>query len=87
MLKVASCTDTRTVSSSNFFGLMGYYYFVLLWGFAARAASSALKGMFTGDHSKIYTTLEGVEGAAGPQVPKGDKGEILVQKETKVIHV
>ena len=43
--------------------------------------------MFTGDHSKIYTTVEGVEGAAGPQVPKGDKGEILVQKETKVIHV
>ena len=72
MLKVAPCTDTRTVSSPNFFGLMGYYYFVLLWGFAARAASSALKGMFT--------TGEGVEGAAGPQVPKGDKGEILVQK-------
>ena len=86
MLKVAPCTDTRTVSSSNFFGLMGYYYFVL-WGFAARTASSALKGMFTGDHSKIYTTVEGVEGAAGPQVPKSDKGEILVQKETKVIHV
>ena len=27
----------RTVVHPNFFGLMGYYYFVLLWGYALRA--------------------------------------------------
>ena len=27
----------RTVEHPNFFGLMGYYYFVLLWGYALRA--------------------------------------------------
>ena len=25
--------DARTVSSPNFFGLMGYYNFVSLWGY------------------------------------------------------
>ena len=30
MLKVAPCTDARMVISPNFFGLMGYYYFVWL---------------------------------------------------------
>ena len=42
MLKVASGTDARTVISRIFFGLMGYYYFVYLWGYAARAARSAI---------------------------------------------
>ena len=27
----------RTVVQPNFFGLMGYYYFVWLWGYALRA--------------------------------------------------
>ena len=30
-------------------------------------------GIFTENHSKIDTTVEGVEGAAVPPVPKGDK--------------
>ena len=38
MLKVAPCTDARTVISPIFFGLMGYYYhFVSLWGYVLRA--------------------------------------------------
>ena len=42
MLKVATCTVGRTVVSPNFFGLMGYFYFVKLWGYAARAAYFAI---------------------------------------------
>ena len=41
MFKVAPCTVVqsygRTVVHPNFFGLMGYYYFVQLWSFALRA--------------------------------------------------
>ena len=43
MLKVAPCTVGRTVVRSYiqiFFGLMGYYYSVLLWGYAPRALLS-----------------------------------------------
>ena len=43
--------------------------------------------IFAGGHRKIDTTVEGVEEVAEPQVPKGDKGVILVQKETKVNQV
>ena len=32
-------------------------------------------GIVIGDHSKIGTTVEGVEGPAGQQRPKGDKGD------------
>ena len=38
MLKVAPCT----VVHPNFFGLMGYYYFVQLWGYALRAPLSTI---------------------------------------------
>ena len=44
MLKVAPCTVVRsygrTVVQPNFFGLMGYYYFVIVMGL--RSASSAI---------------------------------------------
>ena len=42
MLKLAPCTDASTVISPSFFGFMGYYYFVYLWGYAARGASSTV---------------------------------------------
>ena len=32
-------------------------------------------GIFIGNHSKIGTTVEGVEGPIGQQGPKGDKGD------------
>ena len=44
MLKVAPCTVVRsygrTVVQPNFFGLMGYYYFVIVMGL--RSASSTI---------------------------------------------
>ena len=42
MLKVAPCTVGRKVSSPNFFSLIGYYYFLQLWGNTARTVSSAV---------------------------------------------
>ena len=41
MLKVAPCTVVRSYSrTTKFFGLMGYYYFVIVMGL--RSASSAI---------------------------------------------
>ena len=40
-LYVRSCG--RTIVRPNLFGLMGYYYFVQLWGYAAYDASSAIR--------------------------------------------
>ena len=41
MLKVAPYTDARMVSSPNFFGLMGYYYFYN-YGASLRALQAPL---------------------------------------------
>ena len=51
MLKVAPFTFGRTVVSPNFFGLMGYFYFVSLWGYAARAVNSAIRLYYSNDEA------------------------------------
>ena len=37
MLKVTHCTVGRFGRNSKFFGSMGYYYFIYLWGYDSRA--------------------------------------------------
>ena len=58
MLKVALCKVGRTVVRRNFFGLMGYYYFVQLRGYASRAASSAI-------NSSTFRKVREKSGGAG----------------------
>ena len=47
ILKVTPCSFGRMVVNPNFFGLIGYHYFVYLWGYASSTISCVCQHFFS----------------------------------------